>query len=118
MKDYIKQFHPRFVGLTGSEDQVRKVTKAYRVYFNPTNEDDENYLVSRCHVRLWRHCPHRPLSCCGAGRVPAHMSISPLNSVACSVGGSFNYRLPSQSRRRVRGFLWPGGAGSDDDSEG
>ena len=46
MKDYIQQFHPRFVGLTGSEDQVRKVTKAYRVYFNPTNEDDENYLVS------------------------------------------------------------------------
>ena len=32
-------------GLTGSEDQIRKVTKAYRVYFNPTNDDDENYLV-------------------------------------------------------------------------
>ena len=59
MKEYIKQFHPRFVGLTGSEDQIRKVTKAYRVYFNPTNEDDENYLVSSCYqrpvalVRMW-----------------------------------------------------------------
>ena len=45
MKEYIKQFHPRFVGLTGTTEQVRKVTKAYRVYFNPTNDDDENYLV-------------------------------------------------------------------------
>jgi protein SCO1/2 len=45
MKQYIKQFHPRFVGLTGTTEQVRKVTKAYRVYFNPTNDDDENYLV-------------------------------------------------------------------------
>ena len=45
MKEYIRQFHPRFEGLTGSEAQIRKVTKAYRVYFNPTNDDDENYLV-------------------------------------------------------------------------
>lgn len=29
----------------GTEEQIRKVTKAYRVYFNPTNDDDENYLV-------------------------------------------------------------------------
>jgi protein SCO1 len=45
MNAYIKQFHSRFVGLTGTEEQVRQVTKAYRVYFNPTNDDDENYLV-------------------------------------------------------------------------
>lgn len=45
MRSYIQQFHPRMHGLTGTEAQVRTVTKAYRVYFNPTNDDDENYLV-------------------------------------------------------------------------
>eukprot|EP01047_Picozoa_sp_COSAG01_P077483 COSAG01_NODE_13968_length_1513_cov_1.596181_2_plen_140_part_00 len=45
MRSYIQQFHPRMHGLTGTAAQVRAVTKAYRVYFNPTNDDDENYLV-------------------------------------------------------------------------
>jgi len=29
---FIKQFHPRLVGLTGSESQIRDVARAYRVY--------------------------------------------------------------------------------------
>lgn len=45
MKKYIAQFHPRMVGLTGTEEQVKVAARAYRVYYNPTNDDDENYLV-------------------------------------------------------------------------
>ncbi|KAJ2659577.1 Cu-binding protein [Coemansia sp. RSA 1200] len=47
IKEYLKQFHPRFVGLTGSFDQVRKACKAYRVYFSkpPKVAPNQDYLV-------------------------------------------------------------------------
>ena len=32
MKDYVKQFHPRLAGLTGSKGQVESVEKTYRVF--------------------------------------------------------------------------------------
>ena len=47
---YVKEFHPRLVGLTGSSDQIKRVTKLFRVYYNQgirtANElGDEDYLV-------------------------------------------------------------------------
>jgi protein SCO1/2 len=41
------EYHPKFVGLTGTYEQVAKAAKAYRVYFSkPTIiEKDENYIV-------------------------------------------------------------------------
>jgi cytochrome oxidase Cu insertion factor (SCO1/SenC/PrrC family) len=42
MKDYVANFHPGFVGLTGSEEDIAKVAKAYRVYYrkvDPTGPD-------------------------------------------------------------------------------
>ncbi|MDD9878715.1 MAG: SCO family protein [Magnetovibrio sp.] len=32
LKDYVAHFHPRLIGLTGSEAQVRAAAKAYRVH--------------------------------------------------------------------------------------
>lgn len=32
MGAYVKSFHPRFIGLTGTPDEVAKAVKAYRVY--------------------------------------------------------------------------------------
>jgi cytochrome oxidase Cu insertion factor (SCO1/SenC/PrrC family) len=43
MAQYVKNFHPRLVGLTGSEEQVRTAAKAYHVYYakaeNPSSPD-------------------------------------------------------------------------------
>jgi cytochrome oxidase Cu insertion factor (SCO1/SenC/PrrC family) len=31
--DYVKNFHTRFIGLTGSAEEIRKAARAYRVYY-------------------------------------------------------------------------------------
>ncbi|KAF5175626.1 Sco1-like protein, partial [Thalictrum thalictroides] len=43
--DYVKEFHPNLVGLTGSADEVKKVARAYRVYYMKTEEEGSDYLV-------------------------------------------------------------------------
>ena len=48
--DVIKEFsnfmHPKMIGLTGSVEQIRKITSKYRVYYKKQNdEDQQNYLV-------------------------------------------------------------------------
>ncbi|RKP12532.1 SCO1/SenC-domain-containing protein, partial [Piptocephalis cylindrospora] len=44
---YIKEFHPRLVGLTGSEEEISKACRAYRVYHSspPNLKPGEDYLV-------------------------------------------------------------------------
>ena len=44
---YLKDFHPSFVGLYGDYDSTKAVCKAYRVYFStPPNADPRgDYLV-------------------------------------------------------------------------
>ena len=42
---YVKEFHPRMIGLTGSMQDIEKVCKVYRVYFMKTNDDEKDYLV-------------------------------------------------------------------------
>jgi len=44
--DYCKEFHPRIVGLTGTPEQVKAVSRAYRVYFNEGIKNSEkDYLI-------------------------------------------------------------------------
>ena len=47
MKDYVQNFYPTMVGLTGSVEQIRKAAQAYRVYYaksEPKNAG-EPYLM-------------------------------------------------------------------------
>lgn len=47
MKNYLADFHPRIVGLTGDYSSTKSVCKAYRVYFSTPPDADPNgdYLV-------------------------------------------------------------------------
>jgi protein SCO1 len=49
MAEYLKSFDSRIIGLTGTQDQVDRVVKEYRVYVaqqKSETEGDDNYLVS------------------------------------------------------------------------
>lgn len=47
LKDYLVEFHPRFLGLTGTYDQIKDTCKAYRVYFSTPKDvkPGQDYLV-------------------------------------------------------------------------
>lgn len=47
MKIYVSNFHPRMVGLTGSEADIAAVAKAYRVYYAKAkgSENSPDYLM-------------------------------------------------------------------------
>lgn len=41
VKEYVAEFHPRMIGLTGDMDAVKRASKQYRVYFSKTGEGGE-----------------------------------------------------------------------------
>lgn len=48
LNDYTANLHPRMLGLTGSEEQVKAASKAYKTYYKKQQSaggDDEFYLV-------------------------------------------------------------------------
>ncbi|KAI0143810.1 SCO1 protein [Xylariaceae sp. FL1272] len=47
LKTYLAEFHPKFVGLTGSYDEIKDVCKSYRVYFSTPKDvkPGQDYLV-------------------------------------------------------------------------
>ncbi len=47
LKSFIENFNVAFIGLTGSEIEIKKVIKDYKIYvsYNKKNEDDQEYLV-------------------------------------------------------------------------
>ncbi|MCO5598426.1 hypothetical protein L7F22_052521 [Adiantum nelumboides] len=45
IRAYVKEFHPRLIGLTGSLDEVKQVARAYRVYYMKIEQEGSDYLV-------------------------------------------------------------------------
>jgi len=46
LAEYVGQFHPKFVGLTGTPAEISAVAKSYRVFYRKANEDNSTeYLV-------------------------------------------------------------------------
>jgi len=45
LKAYKKDYHPRLICLTGSNEEIKKVSKSFRVYFSAPAGDEEDYLV-------------------------------------------------------------------------
>ncbi|XP_048209540.1 protein SCO2 homolog, mitochondrial [Perognathus longimembris pacificus] len=46
MARYVRDFHPRLLGLTGSAEQVAQVSQSYRVYYSAGPKDeDQDYIV-------------------------------------------------------------------------
>lgn len=46
LKEFSDFMHPKMIALTGSVEQIKKITKKYRVYYKKQNNDDEqNYLI-------------------------------------------------------------------------
>jgi protein SCO1/2 len=47
LKEYLKEFHPKILGLTGDYEAVKQTCKAYRVYFSTPSsvKPGQDYLV-------------------------------------------------------------------------
>jgi len=47
LKEYTKHFHEDFVALTGTEDQIKEVTKLFKVYYQvaPEKENTADYMI-------------------------------------------------------------------------
>ena len=46
LKEFSDFMHPKMIALTGSVEQIKKITKKYRVYHKKQNNDDQqNYLI-------------------------------------------------------------------------
>ena len=46
IRQYVQQFHPSLIGLTGTPEQVMEACKSYRIYASkPPDNDEDDYLV-------------------------------------------------------------------------
>ncbi|MEQ8667113.1 MAG: SCO family protein [Rhodospirillales bacterium] len=53
LSEYVKYFHPAIIGLTGSEQQIADVTKAYGVYYAKADGgtgDPQDYLMDHTSI--------------------------------------------------------------------
>ena len=107
VKAYCKDFHPRMVGLTGTQGQVAKAAKAYRVYFSEVDrkegQDNDDYLGA-----CWPILPPplqilRPPTPSPRSR---SFPLFPPIPAARVRSGPLRSNLPPGPRRGVRGLFY------------
>ena len=50
LKKYLASFNPEFIGVTGTLDEIKKLTAKLSVYFQKIGDEDENYLYEMNHT--------------------------------------------------------------------
>ncbi len=50
--EYVSNFHPRMVGLTGSPDQIKAAAKAYRVYYRKAKDESSSAAYMMDHSSI------------------------------------------------------------------
>ncbi len=43
--EYTDNFHPKMIGLTGSDEQIAVVSRAYKTYYSKADDDPDYYLM-------------------------------------------------------------------------
>ena len=76
MRDYVAQFHPRLVGLTGSEAEIEQMLRAYRVYASKAAAPagDDSYLVDHSTITYLMDKQGRYLTHFGHDTTPEAMA--------------------------------------------
>ena len=53
LNSYVSNFHPRLVGLTGTDEQIARAARAFRVYYSQSTEDEgasNDYLLDHSSI--------------------------------------------------------------------
>ncbi len=50
MAEYVANFHPKLIGLTGTEAEIAAAAKAYRVYFQKAGDGEQDYLMDHSSI--------------------------------------------------------------------
>ena len=45
MKDYVGKFHPQLIGLTGTAQEIERLTRNYGAFYAPVPEEDGDYAM-------------------------------------------------------------------------
>jgi len=77
--DFAANFHDRMIGLTGTPEQVRAASQAYRTYYAKQDSDDDYYLVDHSTMSYLMHPEHGFLEFYRRDVTPEQMA----QSVAC-----------------------------------
>ena len=46
LKKYISNFHPKLIGLTGTEDDIKHIADIFHVYYEAHSKEEKNYMVN------------------------------------------------------------------------
>ncbi len=82
--EYVEVFHPRMIGLTGSEAQVKAASQAYKTYYQKQDSDDEYYLVDHSTSAYFMMPEHGFISHFGR----AHTSEMIAETMACVINNA------------------------------